>query len=210
MEQGAEVLAADHRPELVEKIKDKVTQAVCVDSTSEEALERLGVRDFDCAVVCMGSDMEASVLTTLLLKKLGIPQLIARASTGSHAQILKLIGAGEVLEPEREGAERLVNRLTASHVLSYITLAEDHILAEISRTPSLIGKTIKELNFRARFKVNIVAMKRLTPEITSEGLNAFRQTNDDVPGPDTIIEEGDILVVVGKARNVEILKEETE
>ncbi|MCK4906773.1 MAG: TrkA family potassium uptake protein [Spirochaetes bacterium] len=210
MEQGGEVLAVDSKQELVEEIKDKVTQAVCLDSTSEESLAMLGINDFDCGIVCMGQDMDASVLTTLLVKKLGIPNLIARAATSSHAQILRLIGASEVMEPEKEVAERLAKRLTSSHLLSYISLADDHLLAEIASTPSIMGQTIKDLDFRARFNINIIAVKKLVPEITPEGLNAFKEEIVDVPKPEDQIEESDILVVVGKSKNIESLKKEIE
>lgn len=205
MEEGAEVFAVDHHPELVEAIKDRVTEAAILEATSEEALGSIGIRDFDCAVVCM-ANLEASVLATLILKKLGIPRLIARASDDAHAQILERIGASQVLQPEKEEAERLVKRLTASHVLSYVTLADDHVLANIKATDAIIGRTIKELDFRARFKVNIIAIKVLVPEISADGTSGFKYEVNDVPEPDAVISEGDVLVFVGKTRNIEALK----
>jgi len=210
MEEGAEVLAVDSKPELVEEMRDKVTEAVCIDATSEEALNLLGIADFDCALVCMGQDIQASILATLLIKKMGIPNLIARALNPSQAQILRLIGATEVIQPEREMAERLAKRLTSSHVLSYISLAEDHLLVEIAATSSIIGNTIKQLNFRARFNINIIAIKKLEAEVTPDGLNAFKEIIKDVPEPDDVIEEGDIIVVVGKSKNIEALKEDID
>ena len=209
MEEGSEVFAADHRPELIDEIKGRVTDAAILDATSEDALKSIGIRDFDCAIVCMGN-LESSVLITLILKKLGVPKLIARASDPAHAEILERIGASEVLQPEKQEAERLVKQLTAAHILSYITLADDHILADIKATPAIIGRTIKELNFRARYKVNIIAIKYLVPEITHEGVSAFRHRINDVPEPDALIDEGDVLVIVGKAKNIEMLKDEIE
>ena len=209
MEEGAEVFAADTNPELIAEIKDRVTDAAILDSSSEDALNSIGIRDFDCAVVCM-ADMEASVLTTLILKKLGMPKLIARAASSAHAEILERIGASEVLQPEKEEAVRLVKRLTASHILSYVTLADDHILVDIKATPAIIGQTIKGLDLRARFKVNIIAIKTLVPEITHEGKSAFKHEINDVPEPDAVIDEGDVLVVVGKTRNIESMKQEIE
>ncbi len=206
MEEGGEVIAIDKDPKIVESIKDRVTIALVMDSTSEEGLVAAGVKDVDCAVVCIGVDMAASILTTLLLKKLGVPKIISRANTELHAEILNLIGVNEVILPEVETGKRLARRLQAGHILNYIELSEDHILAEIKATNRIVGKTIRELDLRARFNVNIVAVKKRIPHVTESGENVFIEKIQDVPKPEDTIDEGDVLVVVGSVKDVESLK----
>lgn len=202
MEQGAEVFVVDNRIEMIDEIKDKVTSAAVLDATMEESFRAIGIEDFDCAIVCM-TGLESSVLAALILKKLGVPKLIARASSEQHEEILIRIGANQVLQPEKNEAARLVIQLSASHIQSYVSLAEDHVLAEIEISEKIEGRSIKQLDVRAEFKVNIVALKHLVPELTANGRNVFSHKIDDVPDPDAALKAGDVLMVVGKAGNIE-------
>lgn len=202
MKEGMEVIAIDKIERNIEEIKNEVTQAAILDSTKEEALKALDIGNLDCAIVAIGDDMESSILTALLLKKLGVPKIIARATSEAHKQILTLIGVDEVVNPEEEIGLRLAKRLSSTHILHHLDVSEKHTIAEILVSDAFIGKTIREMNLRARFGVNIVGIKKKIPYVTESGENVFIEKYIDFPSPDDIFEEGDVLVLVGDERAI--------
>ncbi|RKY02645.1 MAG: TrkA family potassium uptake protein [Spirochaetes bacterium] len=202
MKEGMEVIAIDRIEKNIEEIKNEVTQAAILDSTKEEALKALDIGNLDCAIVAIGDDMESSILTALLLKKLGVPKIIARATSEAHKQILTLIGVDEVVNPEEEIGLRLAKRLSSTHILHHLDISEEHTIAEILVSDAFVGKTIREMNLRARFGVNIVGIKKKIPYVSESGENMFIEKYIDFPSPDDVFEEGDVLVLVGDERAI--------
>lgn len=181
---GCEVLAMDVSSELVGQIANDVTHAVTGDGQDKEVLRALGAAEFDCAIVAIGDDLAASVLVTMNLKELGLPQVICKASDETHRRVLKKLGADRVVIPEQEQASRLARSLSSHNVLDYIELSDEYGIVEVPTPASWSGKSLKELNVRAKLGVNILAIRRQGKINVS-------------PTADFAFAAGDILVVLG-------------
>ncbi|MGB9742104.1 MAG: potassium channel family protein [candidate division WOR-3 bacterium] len=203
MEKGAEVIAIDSDPKRIEDIKDDVTQAVCLDATDEDALKQSGVLDVDAVIVAMGERMESAIIVTSLLKRLGAGQVITRAASSLYARILKDVGADRTILIEEQMADQLAKSLLTSDLLEQIPLTSNHSLAEIRAPQPLVGKKLGQLDIRRRYGINVIAIKKRVPVITPEGETGFQEQINDLPGPEDIIEQDDILVVVGKDEDIE-------
>ena len=182
---GAEVLAIDLCSDLVQQIAPDVTHAVVGDAQDKEVLRALGASQFDCAIIAIGDDLAASVLTTMNLKELNVPYIVCKAHDETHRRVLEKLGADRVVIPECEFAGRLARSLASHNVLEYIELSEAYGILEIPAPKSWVGKTLKELNIRAKLGVNIIAVE-------SGG-----KTNVS-PAADFCIQAGDVLVVLGE------------
>lgn len=196
-ESGAEVIAVDNSRELVEQIRDKVTLAVCLDSTDDQALTSQGIDKVDVAIVGIGKSFEDNALTTVILKQLGVGRVISRATTSMRGRILKRIGADDIVNPERESAERWRNRLLAPSIMERISLAEGHSLTQVPAPESFFGKTLRQLDIRKKYEINVVAIRRTVETTDGEGIKRTSQFVISVPLPDTAIQEGDILLLIG-------------
>ena len=183
-ELGCEVLAIDHNSELVHPIANQVTQAVVADARDKEVLRALGAKDFECAIVAIGDNLADSVLATMNLKELGVPYIVCKASDETHRQVLMKLGADRVVIPEQEHADRLAKNLSSPNVLDYIELSEEYGIIEIPAPKAWVGKSLKELNVRAKLGVNIIAVKK------------GRKINVS-PAADYRIEADDVMVVLG-------------
>jgi trk system potassium uptake protein TrkA len=203
-EAGAEVIGIDQNKELVKDISDRIDLAVSLDSTDEKALRAQGVDKIDVGVVGIGSAFEAAALTTVILKRLGVPKVIARATTNTRAQILQAIGADEIVNPEREAAERWRSRLLAPAIMERSALAEGHSLAQLSAPPSFVGKSLLELGLSKKYHVLVVAIRRNVVE-EIDGKATERQVVITAPGPEDVIKPADILVVIGSDAHIEAL-----
>ena len=184
---GCEVLAVDLKSELVQHISSDVTHAVVADSQDKEVLRMLGVGDFDCAVVAIGEDLAASVLITMNLKELGVPYLVCKAHDDVHRRVLEKLGADRVVIPEKENAARLAKSLSSPNLLDYIELSDEYSIVELPAPASWIGKTLKELNVRAKLGVNILAVRH-------------NGKMDVSPAADSSFQSGDIVVVLGDTK----------
>lgn len=184
---GCEVLAMDVNRELVAQVSGDVTHAVVGDSQDKEVLKALGVGDFDCAIVAIGGDLAASVLTTMNLKELGVPQIICKAHDVTHRKVLEKLGADRVVIPEQEQAVRLARSLSNPNVLDYIELSDEYGIIEVPAPKSWRGKSLRELNVRAKLGVNILAVRR------DGGINVS-------PAADFAVAEEDVLVVLGDSQ----------
>ncbi|MBZ4663391.1 MAG: TrkA family potassium uptake protein [Caloramator sp.] len=181
---GHEVLAIDIDEEVVQDISDQVTHVVQADATDEATLKSLGIRNFDIAVITIGSDVQSSVLVTLLVKELGVKYVIAKAQNELHAKVLYKIGADRVVFPERDMGIRVAHNLCSSNILDYIELSSDYSIMEVTALEEWEDKTLKELNLRTRYGINIMAIKR------GNDINISPVAEDK-------IKKGDILVVIG-------------
>ena len=182
--QGCEVLAMDTGSEAVAHVADAVTHAVVADGQDKEVLRTLGVGQMDCAVVAIGSDLAASVLVTMNLKELGVPQIICKAHDRTHRRVLEKLGADRVLIPEQDQAVRLARSLSKPNVLDYIELSEEYGIVEVPVPENWDGKDLRQLNVRAKLGVNILALRRSGKIHVS-------------PTADFVIHRGDIAVVLG-------------
>ena len=182
--QGCEVLAMDVNAELVSQIANDVTHAVVGDGQDKEVLRALGAREFDCGIIAIGDDLAASVLVTMNMKELGVPQIICKAHDETHRRVLEKLGADRVVIPEQEQAARLARSLSSHNVLDYIELSEEYGIIEVPAPNSWKGKSLKELNIRAALGVNILAIRR------------GGQINVS-PGADFAFDQADIVVVLG-------------
>ena len=190
---GAEVLAMDVDNDLVQQVAEDVTHAVVGDSQDKDVLRALGVRDFDCAIVAIGSNLAASVLTVMNLQELEVPCIICKAHDETHSRVLKKLGVDKVVIPEQENAIRLARSLNSHNVLDYIELSEDYGILELPAPKDWIGKTLKELNVRAKLGVNIIAVEN------------GEKTNVS-PSADYLIQEGDHMVILGDNYSLEAVQ----
>lgn len=193
-ENGYNVLAIDRNGERIQTIASEVTHAVEADATDEDALRTLGVRNFDVAVVSIGDNIHASILSTLILKELGVPYVVVKAQDTLHGKVLTKVGADRVVYPERDMGVRIAHNLISSNVLDYIEFAPDYSIVEIIATDNMYGKSLAELQLRSKFGVNVMAIKR------GKNLNI-------TPSADDRILEGDVLIVMGKNEDLEKLKQ---
>ena len=176
---GAEVLAMDVRPELVQQLSADVTHAVVGDGQDKEVLRALGARNFDCAVVAIGDNLAASVLTVMNLQELGVPRLVCKAHDEMHSRVLQKLGVDQVVVPELEQAQRLARILQSHNVLDYIELSSDYGILEVPAPKSWADKTIRELNVRAKMDINIIAVKNGEKTMVSPSAD-YRICGDDV------------------------------
>ena len=190
-----EVLVVDKNEETIQSIADQVTHAVQADATDENSIKSLGIRNFDVAVVTIGSNIQSSILVTLMLKELGINYVVAKAQNELHAKVLYKIGADRVVFPEREMGVRVAHNLVSSNIMDYIELAPEYSIVEIVALDEWVGKSLRELNMRSKYGINVMAIKR-GPDI------------DISPRATDLIEEDDVLVVIGHNDDIQKIEKE--
>lgn len=191
VEHDVEVTAIDREMSLIEMIKNDVSLAVCMDATNRPALAAHGVEEADVLIAAIGNDFEAQVLTVVHASNLGVPRIVARALTPTHAEILKEVGAHEVLRLEESAARRLVQSLMIPTVADYFALSEGFSLAEIPMPAWLVGHDLQSADLRSRFRLNVVGIKRPSEKLLGE--YGF----DPVPEPARELKAGEVLVIVG-------------
>ena len=182
---GNEVLAIDMSAEKVQRAEPYVTCAVIGDARDEDVLRSLGVNNYDCAVVAIGTDLATSVIVTLNLKDLGLPRVLCKATDEIQKKALETVGADRVVVPEREMGVKLAQALTSSSVLDFIELSSDYGIAEVAVPEKWVGKTLRELNIRAKHGVNIIAIR------DGASINV-------TPDADQPLKAENVLVAVGK------------
>jgi len=182
---GNEVVAIDNDRGRVQEVRDSCTQAIEANCTDQDTLRALGIQDSDAVVVSLGERMDASILVTLYLRELGVKEIVVKAVSEDHGKILHLIGATEIVHPERDTARRVARGLGLRSIVEYLPLAADSSLVEVHVPAEFVGKTLAELDIRRRFQVLVVAIKR------GEGLLI-------ATGGDERLRTGDVLVLVGR------------
>jgi trk system potassium uptake protein TrkA len=184
-ELGYEVLAVDENSQRVQDVAHAVTHAVTADSTDEEAMNALGIRNFDVVVIAIGQDIQASILTTLILKDLGVPYIIVKAQNELHGKVLNKIGADKVVFPERDMGLRVAHHLISPNILEHIELSVDYSIVEMKIPSSMIGKNLIQLDIRLKYNCNVLAVKR------NGEMNI-------TPRADESLMLEDVLIIVGK------------
>ncbi|MFC4075701.1 potassium channel family protein [Salinithrix halophila] len=191
---GYEVLAIDKDPHRVQDYAQIVTHAVEADSTDENALRALGIRNFDVVVVSIGEDIQSSIMTSLILQEIGVGKVVVKARNDLHGKVLYKIGADKVIYPERDMGVRVVHNLISPNILDYIELADDYSIIEVHAGEFFAGKSLEQLDIRAKFGCNVMAIK------SGPGINIAPLASDR-------IKEGDILVVIGHNNDLKKLEE---
>ena len=182
--EGMNVLAIDNNEQKINEFKNIASHAVIADSTDESVLKDLGINNIDHVIVAIGDNIQASILTTVILTDLGIKKITVKAQNDYHEKILKRIGADHVVHPERDMGRRLAHSLISSNILDYLELSEDHSMVEVKAGKNLVGKTLIELDIRANYGCNVVAIRR------------GKQMNVS-PSAEDKLREDDVLVVIG-------------
>ena len=181
---GHDVLVIDMDEEKIADIADYVTHAVQMDATDENALRKLGLSNFDVAVVTIGSDIQASVMSALLMREMGVKYVIAKGHSDLHAKVLYKIGANKVILPEKDMGKRVAHNLVSSNILDYIELSSEYSIMEIEALDSWVEKSLIDLELRRKYGINVVAIKDGSKVNVS-------------PGADEIIKKNDIIVALG-------------
>ena len=179
-----EVLAMDKSEERVNEFATIATQAVIADTVDESVLIKLGLRNFDHVIVAIGEDIQSSILTTLMLKEIGVKHVTAKAQNDYHEKVLRKIGADHVVHPERDMGKRMAHYIVSNNVLEYIELSDEYSIVEIRVNQHLVGQSLLSLNIRAEYGLNIVAIKRGEEIIVS-------------PDPADPLQLDDVLIVIG-------------
>jgi len=202
---GAEVFAIDCVEERVENVADDVALAITMDSTDPKALRSQKLEELDAAVVAIGENFEATVLTTLNLMDLGIPRVIVRASGRDQERILRKLGVQEILAPETEFASLVAERLMNPNLRGFLELPDDFEIAEIQAPTGCVGRTLGEIDLTNRYELRLITIRRTYSE---EGED--REHLIGIPRPDTEVQQTDTLVVFGTLGNVNRLLEVNE
>ncbi|PAF32818.1 MULTISPECIES: potassium channel family protein [Paenibacillus] len=190
---GHEVLAVDKNENLVQEMSSIATHVVQADCTDKSVLMELGASNFSHAIVAIGEDLQASILTTLILKELQVPVVTAKAKNDNHGSVLSKIGADQIVYPERDMATRLGNQLSSDNIIDSIELSADYNLVEIKASERMNQKTLQELNVRAAYGCTVIAIK------TGDDLNISPLAED-------IIRTGDMLLLIGSNEDIRNLE----
>lgn len=182
---GCQVLAVDKEEEKIEDILGFVTHAVTADVTDPDQLKDLGVKNYDGAIIAIGSELETSILATILIKEMGIPFVLAKASSDVQARILKKVGADKIIFPEKEMGVRVATNLTMGNFFDAIELSATYSMMEVDPLPEWENRRLQELNLRAKHGLNVIGIRH------GEELEIS-------PGPDSKIGHNDIMIVIGK------------
>jgi trk system potassium uptake protein TrkA len=193
---GHEVMALDIDEHKVQEFSLLATQAVQADSTDEQAMKELGIRNFDQAIIAIGDNIQASILTTLILKDMGVTKVTVKATNDYHSKVLEKIGADRIIHPERDMGIRVAHHIVSENVIDYIELSPEYSLVEVVASRAMDGKTLGALDIRANYGCNIMAIR----------------TKDDVmnvsPRAEDEIQQGDILVVIGSNKDISHFEED--
>ncbi|WP_019423713.1 potassium channel family protein [Paenibacillus sp. OSY-SE] len=191
---GHQVLGIDKDEEVVADMTGMVTHAVVADATDEDVLRSLGIRNFDCAIVAIGDDIQTSILVSIQMKELGVKKVVAKALSDLHGRVLERLDVDRVIYPERDMGIRVAHQLVSPNLLDYIELSKEYTIAELSVPGCMQGMSLKELNPRARFGCSIVALNK------PEGIII-------APSAEAVLDERDIMVMIGTNNQIEDFEE---
>jgi len=182
--EGMEVLAIDRDEEKVNEFKNIASHAVVADTTDEEVLKEIGIRNFEHVIVAIGENIQASILTTVILVDLDIKEITVKAQNENHEKILKKIGANRVVHPERDMGKRLAHSIISHNFLDYLELSDEHSIIEVKASEKIIGKSLDDLQIRKKFGCNVIAIRR------DDYIDVSPRANER-------FEKNDVLILVG-------------
>jgi len=191
---GHDVLAIDKDEDAVQNISDSVTHAIQMEATDENGLKTIGIRNFDVAVISIGSNIQASVMATLLVKEMGVNYIVCKGNSEIHEKVLYKIGANKVIQPEKDMGVRVAHNLVSSNILDYIELSDEYSVIEIEVAPEWCNKTLKELDLRSKYGINVMAIRN----------------GDDVsiaPSANRMLTEGGVVVAICSSEKLSKLED---
>lgn len=198
LKKDVEIMAIDTNEAIVNEAKDYATQPLVMDATNKDNLLAIGIAEMDYVVVCPGPSLEPSIMIVHILRELGVGHIIAKALSVDHEKILRLVGATEIVFPERDEAQKLALQINSPNLIDYIPLQSGFVIQEIAAPDAFVGKTLIEVDLRKKFRLTVLAIKSIIPDVTT--IN---------PGGDVIIKESDILIVFGENPDIERLHRKT-
>ena len=194
-ENGFEVIAIDKNKEAVQRVRDLSTKAILADGMDREIMEQIGIQEDDVVIVSFGEDLAAATLITLHLRQMKVKTIIVKAPNEEHKLILEKVGATEVMIPEKEIAHKVAKSLISPNVIDYLPLSDDYMIFELAPPNAFLGKSIAQLQLRSRYHIEVIAVR----DVVSDKLQM-------VPRADFVIKDGDVLVVVGKEKDIQQIK----
>ncbi len=203
---GKQVLVLDKDEQTVQRLSEIVTQAVQIDITDPNSLARLDIGEIDVAVVGIAGDLEAAILVTLQLKEMGVKTVVVKAKTTAEKKILSRIGADRIVFPERDMGVRVANSLISPTIFDYIQVSPGFGIVETRVPEAIQGQTLVEANIRARFGIDIVAIRRRAPKLDRKGQSVLKDTLLIAPRAEEVLGENDILVIIGEEEKIEKFK----
>lgn len=203
---GYEVVACDRDAEKIEELGSELANAIELDATDPKSLTDAGLDEVDTALVSFGESIADSLLVTMLLKEIGVPEVVVKVTDERHARLVKRIGADRVIYPDRDMAVRLVENILSPRIFEFIELSSDYSLVEIAAPKKLIGKKLADIDLRKRYKVNVIAIKSKVPKVNKKGVPDIEEKINIAPGPEDEIKEGDTLVILGQIKDIEKVK----
>ncbi len=192
---GHDVMVVDSDESLVQQISPEVANAVVVNAASESGMTALGVQDFDAVVLAIGFDIQASIMAAILLVEMKAQYIVAKAQTELHGKVLSKIGVNRVVYPERDMGQKLAHSLIAPTIIDLIELSDDYSVVEVNAPADMVGKTLQELNLRARYGISVIALRR-------DG----RSKTNISPAADDTIKSDDVIVAVGENKYLKKLE----
>jgi trk system potassium uptake protein TrkA len=189
---GHDVMVVDENTDIIKEISEYVAHAVQMDAIDEASFRTIGLRNFDVAIVAIGSDVQASIMATLIAKEAGVPLVIAKAANETHGRVLSKIGADKIIYPERDMGMRVAYGLVTPNILDVIEFSPDYSIIETVAIGDWEGKTLKDLNLSRQYGMTVIAIK------TGDNINI-------VPSAETVINHGDIVVVLGSNNNLKVI-----
>lgn len=195
-EDGHDVVVIDRDRERVSKIKPFCSHGVVADATNKEVISSLGLAEKDAVIISTGEDMAASILMTMYVKELGVKDIAVKAVNEDHASVLEKVGATRIIFPEKDIAIKAAKSLSIPNLTDFIPISEEFVIVEIAPPPAFLGKSIRDLDLRNKYKLQVVAVMEGEPP-------KFHL----VPSPDHIIKSGDRLAVVGRHADIRKIKE---
>lgn len=191
LENDQEVLVIDKKEENVDRFRDVATEAIVADTQNELALQQLGIGNFDNVFVAIGTDLEASIMTTLICKDLGVKHLVCKAENARHAQVLEKLGADEIIQPERDMGQRVALHVMEPKILNDMKLKGELVVVEFELTnPKLFNQTLKELDLTNRYRVSMIALSHMDDQDAA------------IPNQSTVIKAGDVVTILGTRKDV--------
>ncbi|AVQ98898.1 Ktr system potassium uptake protein A [Oceanobacillus picturae] len=187
--EGMEVLVIDNDEDKINEYKNIASHAVIADATDEASLKELGIKNIDHVIVAIGDNIQASILTTVILTDLGIKKITVKAQNDYHEKILNKIGADNVVHPERDMGKRIAHNIISNNILDYLELSDDHSIVEVKAGEKMVGKTLIDLDIRANYGCNVVAIKQ------GKDINVS-------PAAEDVLVEEDVLIVIGSDKDI--------
>jgi len=209
-ENGKEIIAIDKNQDMVDEISGLVQLAVCMDSTDEAALRSQNLNETDAVIIGIGSNIQESILTAAILRKIGVGVIIAKVESELHGRILSMIGVQQVLLPEEMIGKQLAMRMISRNILEYTDISSEHLMTRLIAPGEFVGKSLQELALPTTKGVNVVAIRYNYLAVTEDGRNVIEKRLNDMPGANDIINEGDELILLGARGNIDKLILELE